>query len=148
MWSVVIISLLTKGSQVKGIYTCVAGSISGFSWGTYKRQPIDVSFSHWCLSSHCPLSLSPSLPTSALSKYQWKKYPQMKINKKKFFLSQICNFIQLLINISFHSSDPKVQKRSRDITTYTNPIRYYIVCYTKSYIVKNWWLLVDLSLLR
>ena len=34
------------------------------SWGTYERQPIDVSLSHWCFSP----SLSSSLPLS-LSKF-------------------------------------------------------------------------------
>ena len=52
----------TKRSRVRfpvSARAWVAGSVPG--WGTYERQPIDVSFSHRCLS------LSPSLSLKSIS---------------------------------------------------------------------------------
>ena len=96
--------LQSKGSLVRfpvRAYAWVAGLVPG--GGAQERQPIDVSFSHWCFSP----SLSPSLPLSLkinkwnLGRKEGRKSVQGKQSRERkteFWLISLSPWIQLCLN--------------------------------------------------
>lgn len=88
-------------------HTWVAGQIPGPSQSLFQRQPIS-------------LFLSPPFLPSTLSKNQGKKYPQMRINKRKQnIFHNGMNIFNLQVKCAMYMY-PTVYMKYKQFTTYTN----------------------------